>query len=167
MTKKSLGILALGASLFAAGALFAQSGAAKGAAKSAATPESPKQQKLIRVSTLNTVQANQEFQNNVQVMQAQRQRCIEANAAYEKETNATKKKELKARLDELLAQLNRDNQTMLKTYGFSLDRNYTLVPEVSHVYMFVTDEEAAKFEKEQAAAAAKAEKDAAAAKKKK
>jgi hypothetical protein len=44
---------------------------------------------------------------------------------------------------------------MAKAYGFSLDRTYTLVVETAHVYMFVSDEEAAKIEKEQAAAAAK------------
>jgi hypothetical protein len=41
---------------------------------------------------------------------------------------------------------------MRKTYGFSIDRNYTVVIETAHVYMFVTDEEAAKIE-----AAAKAD----------
>ena len=55
-----------------------------------------------------------------------------------------------------MAKLNENNQLMIKTYGFSLERNYTIVPEVSHVYMFVTDEEAAKYEKEQKDAAAKA-----------
>ena len=41
---------------------------------------------------------------------------------------------------------------MKKTYGFSIERNYTLVIETAHVYMFVTDEEATKIE-----AAAKAD----------
>ena len=152
MTKNTLGIITLSASLFAAGALLAQSSATK----AAPAAEAPKQQKLIKVSTLTTIKDVQEFQNNVQVMQAERQQAIEATAAYEKETNAAKKKELKTKLDQVMAKLNDDNQKMIKAYGFSLERNYTLVTEVAHVFMFVSDEEAAKFEKEQAAAAAAA-----------
>ena len=43
---------------------------------------------------------------------------------------------------------------MRKAYGFSLDRNYTLVVETAHVYMFVTDEEATKIEQAEKAAQA-------------
>jgi uncharacterized FlaG/YvyC family protein len=125
--------------------------AAADAAPKAAAPEA-KQQKLVRVSTLSTVEANREFQTNVQLLQAQRQAAIELNAAHEKETDAAKKKDLKSRLDAVLARLNENNDKMRKTYGFSIDRNYTVVIETAHVYMFVTDEEAAKIE-----AAAKAE----------
>ena len=91
----------------------------------------------------------------MQILQTQRQQAVELNAALEKEKDATKKKELKAKLDAAMAKLNDDNQKMVKAYGFSLERNYTLVVETAHVYMFVSDEEAAKFEKDQAAAAAK------------
>jgi hypothetical protein len=35
---------------------------------------------------------------------------------------------------------------MRKTYGFSLDRNYSVVIEKAHGYMFVTEEEAAQLE---------------------
>lgn len=163
MSKKTFGILVLSASALVAVVIAAQPGAAKStpaaAPKSAAAPApaapAPKQQKLIRVSTLNGVQANQEFQSNVQLVQAQRQQAIELNAQMEKETNAARKKELKADVDKLMALLNDNNQKMFKTYGFTLDRNYTIVIETAHVYMFVTDEEADKFEKEQAAKAAK------------
>ena len=48
-----------------------------------------------------------------------------------------------------------DNQKMVKAYGFSLDRAYTLSVEKADVYMIVSDEEAAKIEKTQAAAAKK------------
>ena len=91
----------------------------------------------------------------MQLVQTQRQQAIEMNAAMDKETNATKKKEIKTKLDELMVKLNDNNQKMVKAYGFSLERNYTVVIEKAHVYMFVSDEEAAKFEKEQAAAAEK------------
>lgn len=161
MINQSLRILALGATLVAGTMLAADS-----ASKNAPAPAAPKQQKLVRVATLPTIQANQEFQANVQLVQTQRQQAIELNAAMEKETNAAKKKELKTKLDELMAKLNENHQKMVKVYNFSLERNYTLVNEVSHVYMFVSDEEAAKYEKDQAEAAAKAEKEAAAKKKK-
>ena len=151
MKKTSLGMIALGASLFAAGIMLGEN------APKAATPApADKPQKLVRVSTLSTVEANREFQANVQVMQGLRQQFIEANAAADKETNATKKKELKAKADDLFAKLNENNQKMVKAYGFSLDRNYLLVVEVAHVYMAVSEEEAARYEKEQAAANAAA-----------
>lgn len=162
MKKSTLGIIGFSAGLLAAGNLFAES-AAKKPAPAAAAPTAEKQQKLVLVSTLKTVEANREFQANVQVVQAQRQKAVEVSAQFEKETNPTKKKEIKTQLDALMVQLNENNQKMVKAYGFSLDRNYTMVVETAHVYMFVTDEEAAKIEKEQAEKTAK---DQAAAKKK-
>lgn len=124
------------------------------AAQPAARPaEAPKPQKLVRVSTLGTIEANREFQANVQLVQAQRQAAVELNAAIEKEKDPAKRKELKAGLDTLMAKLNENNNLMRKTYGFSLDRNYTVVIEKAHVYMFVSEEEAAKLE--QAAAKGK------------
>lgn len=129
---------------------------AQPAAKSAG--EAPKTQKLVRVSTLNTIEANREFQANVQLLQVQRQAAVELNAALEKETDAAKKKEIKTQLDTVLAKLNENNDKMRKTYGFSLDRNYTVVIEKAHVYMFVSDEEAARVEKAEAEAAKKARK---------
>ena len=151
MKKSSLVLIGLSASLLAASLLAAD---AKKAAPAAPAP-AEKQQKLVRVGTLKTVEQNREFQAAVQFMQAQRQAAVELNATHDKETNPTKKKELKAKLDELMKNLNDNNEKMFKAYGFSLNRNYTLVVETAHIYMFVSDEEAAQFEKDQAAAAAK------------
>jgi len=152
MKKSTLAALGLSLSLLAGSAFAADT---KKAAAPAPAPAAEKQQKLVRVSTLKNVESNREFQANVQVMQAMRQQAVELNAAHDKETNATKKKEFKAKLDEAMKNLNDNNQKMVKAYGFSLDRNYTMVIETAHVYMFVSDEEAAKIEKEQAAAAKK------------
>ncbi len=118
---------------------------------SAPAASAAKQQKLLKVCTLNTAQANQEFQANVQLVQAQRKLAIDTNTALEKETDAKKKKKLKADLDALLVKLNENNQKMIKTYGFSLERSYTVSIEKADVYMLVTDEEAAQIEKAQAA----------------
>lgn len=152
MKKSLLLISALGASLLTGGYLLGQASASNSITAPAAAS---KPQRLVRVSTLKTIEANQEFQNNVQIMQAMRQQVIEATTAMEKETNASKKKELKAKADELLARLNENNQKMLKAYGFTLERSYTVVAEVAHIYMVVTDEEAARFEKATAPAPAK------------
>ncbi len=143
MKKLNFGLIALSASLLATGYLLGQSGATVTALGTAA----PKQQTLLKVATLGTVEQNREFQNNVQLLQAQRQAVIELGTQHDKETDAKKKKELKTQLDALLAKLNENNQKMIKAYGFSLDRNYTLVIETAHVYMLVSDEEAAKVEK--------------------
>ena len=110
------------------------------------TPNQPQQQKLVRVATLNTVQANLEFQRNIQIIQGQRQRAVELNTAMESAANGDEREKLKKELDALLAKLEENHQLMLKTYGFSLARNYSLVIERAHVYMFVSDEEAANYE---------------------
>jgi hypothetical protein len=151
MKKSALALLGLTASVFTAGNLLAESSPKKAAAPApaaAAPAEKP----------INTVEGNQQFQANVQLMQAQRQEAIQLNTDFEKETDAAKKKALKTRLDALMAKLNENNEKMVKQYGFSLNRNYTLVIETSHVYMLVSDDEAAKFEKEAAAAAEAAKK---------
>lgn len=101
--------------------------------------------KLIRVCTLSSIQANQEFQRNVQILQAQRQRAVELNTLIEESTGSELQKH-KRELDNLMTKLNENNQKMVETYGFSLTRNYTMVIEKSHVYMFVSPDEAAKYE---------------------
>jgi hypothetical protein len=152
MKRHTLKLLALGAALLTAGYVAGQS-----QPKSAAPAAAPaaKQQKLVKVATLNTVQANQEFQANVQLLQAQRQKALELNAQLEKEKDAKKKKDIQKELDALMAKLNENNQAMSKVYGFSLSRNYTMEIEKSHIYALVSDEEAAQIEKAQAEQAAK------------
>ena len=140
MKQRTLQLLAVSASLLTAVTVFGQN-------KPAATPAVPgaqpgQQQKLVKIATLPTVEANREFQANVQIVQAQRQNAIELNAAIEKEKDAKKKAEMKKELDTLMARLNENNEKMQKAYGFSLTRNYTMEIEKSHIYMFVTDEEA-------------------------
>ncbi len=152
MKLHSFSLLSLAASLLGAALAAAAQPAAPGAAEAA------KSQKLVRVSTLNTIEANREFQANVQLVHAQRQAVVELSAALEKETDAAKKKELKSQFDTVLAKLNENNNKMRQTYGFSLDRNYTVVIERAHVYMFVSEEEAARVEKAEAEAAKKAKK---------
>lgn len=152
MNRNTLTTFTVALSLAFASGAFAQSG------KPAA--EQAKQQKLVRVATLPTAEVNREFQSNVQLMQAQRQAAVELNTAFEKETDAKKKAELKKQLDQALAKLNENNEKMTKAYGFSLNRNYTMEIVSSNIYMLVSDEEAAAIEKAAKDEAAKAAKGA-------
>jgi len=106
------------------------------------------QQKLVKVSTLGSVEANQEFQRNVQIMQAQRQRVIQLQNQLDLAQTKGLKKNLKKELDSAMEKLNKDNKKMAETYGFSLNRNYVLVVEKAHIYMAVSDDEADKIAKE-------------------
>lgn len=105
--------------------------------------------KLVKISTLNSIEANQEFQRNVQIMQAQRQALFNLHAQMDKAHTNEMKKELQKRIDAASKKLNEDNKKMVKAYGFSLNRNYVLVVEKAHVYMAVTEKEAAEIAKKE------------------
>ena len=105
-------------------------------------PQTAGEQKLIRISTLNSVDANTEFMKNVQLVQNQRQLILALNNQLQTSTNPAEKEQLKQRRAQALAKLNENNRKMLQTYGFTLNRNYMYVIEKSSVYMAVSDEEA-------------------------
>lgn len=100
------------------------------------------ERKLARVSSLNTVKANQEFNRNVALMRAKRERAAELKSALDTEKNGGKKKAIQKDLDAAMKDLNDNNQKMVKAYGFSLNRNYVMVVEKAHVYMEVSVKEA-------------------------
>ena len=104
------------------------------------------QRKLIRVSSINGIQSNAEFQRNVQLVQTQRQNIINLNNQLEEAEDATARQNIQAKIDRALAKINANNKKMLKTYGFSLTRNYMYVYEKAHVYMQVSDKEAARIQ---------------------
>ena len=104
------------------------------------------QQQFVQVCSLNTTQANQEFQRNVQILQAQRQQAVQLQNQINTATAEDQKQQLQEQLNALMTKLNENNQLMVKTYGFSLTRNYTRVVETAHVYMYVSPEEAARYE---------------------
>src|SRR5262245_45636869 len=135
MTRHSLTLLALGASLLTSGYLLGESASNNAPAAAPTAPAKP--MKLVKVAVLPTVEANQEFQKNVQLVQAQRQRVLELDNQVKNEKDTAKKKDLQKELDSLLAKLNENNQAMAKVYGFSLTRNYTMEIEKSHIYMLV------------------------------
>lgn len=104
------------------------------------------QRKLIRVSTLNSSTANEEFQRNVRLVQAQRELAASLSSQIEQTTDTSAKAELQKQLDQVIAKLNENNRKMTQTYGFSLARDYVYVVEKSSIYMNVTPEEAARYQ---------------------
>jgi hypothetical protein len=120
---------------------------------SAATPagnaSTAKQPKLVAVGVINGTAAVQEFENNVRILQNERDTVVQLQSSMEKEKDSKKKKELQAQLETALARLNQDNATMTKTYGFTITRNYVM-DQSATIYLEATDEEAARVEKAQA-----------------
>ena len=114
----------------------------KEAASSKDSPKAEQKLQLVKVASLNTIQANQEFQKNVQLVQQQRALAVQLLSKIQSEQDEEKHKELKKQLDALQGKLNENNKLMFKTYGFTLNRNYVLTVEKAHVHMWVTAEEA-------------------------
>ncbi len=84
----------------------------------------------IRICKLSSVQANEEFRRNVNVMQAHRREVLAANKAGDA-----------ARTESLLKKLNEDNALMVKTYGYSLARDYLQRIVESRVFVKLSDAE--------------------------
>lgn len=97
---------------------------------------------LVKVASLNTIEANKEFQKNVQLVQQQRALAVQILSKLEKTQDKDEHDNLQGQLDALQKKLNDNNQLMFKTYGFTLNRNYVLTVEKAHVHMWVTKEEA-------------------------
>ena len=104
------------------------------------TPKSNLQ--LVRVASLNTIDANKEFQKNVQLVQQQRALAAQISSKLDSAEDQDQRKNLEQQLENLQLKLNENNQLMFKTYGFTLNRNYVLTVEKSHIHMWVTEEEA-------------------------
>ena len=136
---KSIRIVSLVSLTLIATATFAQNQGTKTVATTA-----PQQKlELVKVASLNTIESNQEFQKNVQLVQQQRTLAVQLLSKLQNEQDEQKHAELKKQLADLQAKLNENNQLMFKTYGFTLNRNYVLTVEKAHVHMWVTAEEAA------------------------
>ena len=99
---------------------------------------------LVKVATIDGVVANDEFTRNVQVVQAQRQEIVRLNEALQKADAGAARDQAQAQLDAAVKKLEADNQTMSKTYGYSIVRNYVRVPDVSQILVVLTEEEIAK-----------------------
>lgn len=111
----------------------------------AASNPSQQQSVLVKVAAIDGLDANEEFTRNVQVIQSQRQEIVKLNASTnEAAAGSDERKALQTELDAAVKKLETDNQTMAKSYGYSILRNYVRVPEVSQIFVVLTDEEIAK-----------------------
>ena len=99
---------------------------------------------LVKVASIDGVVANDEFTRNVQVVQAQRQEIVRLNEVLQKADAGAARDQAQAQLDAAVKKLEADNQTMSKTYGYSIMRNYVRVPDVSQILVVLTEEEIAK-----------------------
>ena len=99
---------------------------------------------LVKVASLNTIDSNKEFQRNVQLVQQQRALAAELLSKMDTVQDEEEHNKLQTELDGLQQKLNENNELMFKTYGFSLNRNYVLTVEKSHIHMWVTEEESKK-----------------------
>ena len=99
---------------------------------------------LVKVATIDGLVANDEFTRNVQVVQALRQEIARLNEVLQKADAGAARDQAQAQLDAAVKKLEADNQTMSKTYGYSILRNYVRVPDVSQILVVLTEEEIAK-----------------------
>lgn len=108
--------------------------------------------KFIAISTM-TGEHIPLFERNVNLVQAQRQNLIQLKTAIEQNTG-----EAKAKLEEQFKKdeetLLKNNQDMIKTYGFSLTRNFEVEILQGIFFVALTAEEAQKALPEQPAAPA-------------
>ena len=98
-------------------------------------------QKLALVSTIKTVAANREFQNNVNIVQRQREIAIGLKKRIDEALTLGEKDALQKELDKTIKSLDANNALMSKTYGFSLLRNYVISFVSTRLYTPLTDEE--------------------------
>ena len=97
--------------------------------------------RMLHIATIPGVAANDIFRQDVGLVQAQRKRILDLNKAIKQVKNEDDKKRFEEELAKSTETLQKNNEIMIKKYGFSLANNYTLEIEESHLYMAVTDEE--------------------------
>lgn len=98
-------------------------------------------QKFIHVSTINTVEANQQFMQNVNIVNQQRQQIgllTEANKVVQsKEAHDALAKEIET----AAKKLDENNAIMAKQYGYSLTRQYIHAIVKTRIFIKLSDEE--------------------------
>ena len=111
---------------------------------SSVASQAAQQTQLVMLSSIEGKAANDEFTRNVQVLQAQYEEIVKLNEATNAAPAGKGHDDLQAQLDAALKRLETDNQTMVKTYGYSIPRNYVRIPEKSEIFIVLTPEEIAK-----------------------
>lgn len=104
--------------------------------------------KFLHIATLSTVEGNQEFARNVQIIANLRQTLIALNEHRKMAFTDEERKVTDEKIKELTEKLNEGDKTMSDSYGYSLSRDYIHVPVVTYVYLKLTDEEYGKMKDE-------------------
>lgn len=97
----------------------------------------------VFIGSLEGVEANLKFKQNLQIMKASRARAQQLAESLAAATDEAKKTELQNQLDTLQSQIERDAKTMLEAYKFSNDRNYRQIVTKARLDIQLTDKEIA------------------------
>lgn len=102
--------------------------------------------KFRLIAVIPTIEANNDFRRNVQLVQAQRNQLVQMKQAADASSGEQKEKieEEMKKAEEVLV---KNNEEMTKRYGFSLARDYLMEVEESKLYTQVNEEEFIKAEK--------------------
>jgi hypothetical protein len=98
---------------------------------------------VLKIATLESVEANQNFERNVAKLQQAYRDGMALQQRYNAATSDAEKAALKKRIDDQSKAVTAFNTKMVETYGFTLTRQYVRIPERSAVYLVLTDEEVA------------------------
>lgn len=104
--------------------------------------------KLIHVAMLSDTESNNEFKRNMGIMQRHQENIKALQRTIQSVEGDELKASLEVELQKSVDRLNSDNQKMVDAYGFSLTRRYEQIVEKSHIYMYVTEDEAEDFIKQ-------------------
>ncbi len=110
---------------------------------SAVAIPAPPVSELVKLATIEGKAANDEFTRNVQVLQAQRQEVVRLTQGMATVHAGKDREALQEQIVATVKKLDADNRVMAKSYGYSLLRNYTRVPEKSEVFLVLTADEIA------------------------
>ncbi|MDR3229677.1 MAG: hypothetical protein LBT53_09820 [Puniceicoccales bacterium] len=95
----------------------------------------------LYIASIEGIAANDIFRQNVQLVQVQRNRLVQIKQALERNPPAADKAKLDEEFKKSEETLKKNNDEMVKLYGFSLVRNYLLEVEEAQLYTALTEEE--------------------------
>jgi Spy/CpxP family protein refolding chaperone len=146
--KHSFCLYLAAAALLAAPAAFAQTAPASTATTAPATADSQKLdivtqdgKKYLLISSIHGIQGNYEFQQNVQIVQNQRQQIVDLTRRRESAFTTPEKEAITQRLLVETKSLDENNKKMFSAYGFTLTQQYWLQVHKSRVYSPISDED--------------------------
>lgn len=103
-------------------------------------------EKYQLLAVIPTVEENDQFRRNVQIMQAGRERLVRMNVAIQQMADGEEKTKLEEQFKKEEEALKENNEKMIQNYGFSLTRNYLMQVEKLKLFMKVNEEEYLKAE---------------------